>query len=301
MALRKGNAFWTGWGSKTTVGHVRDRQGVPKKEVSTERYKGFRIYESADGWTVPELDRGSLFESKREVKRFIDWEVKHMARNPKRKRKTVNPGWFSRTKDRGKYVVLSGGIPVHSGELSKSEALLMAKEARRAGDRQVRMAKANPKRKRNARTWHTITARMVGKYLEGFGNVLAHDVGKKYYVQDGSYFVENDAQMAARLGKAVNPRTLVPAKLKMMPNGTIKVLVSPGAMAKMRVGNPSKSTKALLDSLGYSVLTHRKDAWGKKHRYMVTPHGSGPTNYFDSAADLKRYALRVARDRKLFA
>ena len=36
--------------------------------------------------------------------------------------------------------------------------------------------------------------------------------------------------------RTVNPRTLVPAKLKMMPNGTIKVLVSPGAMAKMRVG-----------------------------------------------------------------
>lgn len=207
MALRKGNAFWTGWGSKTTVGHVRDRQGVPKKEVSTERYKGFRIYESADGWTVPELDRGSLFESKREVKRFIDWEVKHMARNPKRKRKTVNPGWFSRTKDRGKYVVLSEGIPVHSGELSKSEALLMAKEARRAGDRQVRMAKANPKH------------------------------------------------------KAVNPRTLVPAKLKMMPNGTIKVLVSPGAMAKIqgtnRRGNPTTWGTAYFTSLSAAVRYYK--------------------------------------------
>ena len=40
--------------------------------------------------------------------------------------------------------------------------------------------------------------------------------------------------------RTVNPRTLVPAKLKMMPNGTIKVLVSPGAMAKMRVGNPAR-------------------------------------------------------------
>lgn len=37
-----------------------------------------------------------------------------------------------------------------------------------------------------------------------------------------------------------NPRTLVPAKLKMMPNGTVKVLVSPGAMAKLRVENPAR-------------------------------------------------------------
>ena len=58
------------------MGHVRDRQGVPKKEVSTERYKGFRIYKAADGWTVPQLDPGSWFEDKREVKRFMDREVK---------------------------------------------------------------------------------------------------------------------------------------------------------------------------------------------------------------------------------
>lgn len=147
----------------------------------SSRYHGYRLQRLATGeWTVPQLDPGSRFEDKHEAKRFVDSEVGTS--------RTINPGWFSRTKDRGKYVVLSEGIPVHSGELSKSEALLMAKEARRAGDRQVRMAKANPKHKR------------------------------------------------------VNPRTLVPAKLKMMPNGTIKVLVSPGAVARLKAqsGNPGK-------------------------------------------------------------
>ncbi len=204
----------------------------------SSRYHGYRLQKLATGeWTVPQLDPGSRFEDKHEAKRFVDSEVGTS--------RTINPGWFSRTKDRGKYVVLSGGIPVHSGELSKSEALLMAKEARRAGDRQVRMAKANPKHKR------------------------------------------------------VNLRTLVSAKLKKMPNGTIKVLVSPGAVAKLKAqsSNPSMKNAYIIDEttgkivktgMSWAAAYKQAETWTKnsrnKHTYLAMeakPSGRAPIGKWD--------------------
>jgi hypothetical protein len=58
----------------------------------------------------------------------------------KRKRKN---SWLKRAVSRGGYMVLDGdGLPVHTGrDLSKTEALQMAREARKAGDRGVHLVK----------------------------------------------------------------------------------------------------------------------------------------------------------------
>lgn len=68
---------------KTTVYHLRGkRAGV--KESSTSRYKGYAIYKRTEGFTVPALDRESVFDDKREAKRFID-----AMKNPRRRKRNL--------------------------------------------------------------------------------------------------------------------------------------------------------------------------------------------------------------------
>lgn len=66
--------------------------------------------------------------------------------NPKRKRNS----WLKRAITRSKYMVLDGeGHPVHTGrDLSKTEALKIAKAARRDGEKGIRLVKSNPRRRR---------------------------------------------------------------------------------------------------------------------------------------------------------
>lgn len=227
------------------MGHVRDRQGVPKKEVSTERYKGFRIYESADGWTVPELDRGSLFESKREVKRFIDFEVKNMARNPRRRN--------NRGESTTSYTVHSSAGQKTFGYLKSARVFAQA-EANRLGTsvgidqnrhdgKRAKHWEVRPKGGRavNPRTMQTYYfyengTRLIAQYRSG-----SKAIALKYFAKSFPFvYRRGNFTVTTTNGRAVNPSTLVPAKLQRMPNGTIKVLVSPGAMAKMRVGNPTR-------------------------------------------------------------
>lgn len=48
-----------------------------------------------------------------------------------------------------------------------------------------------------------------------------------------------------------------------------------------------------LESLGYTLQRNQKDSLGKTHKYRTVPMGSGPINYFDSVADLKKYCEQV--------
>lgn len=254
-------------------------------------FKGYRIYKTADGgWTVPELD-SSVFEDKTQAKRFISEWTKRRG-NPKamkrhtRKRK-CNPTTYGTSY----FTSRSAAIRYYSYEEDPTAAV-----ARKIREGQIRIGKPPIKSgqrlttvdggaryaitESNPRAWKTITARDVGKYFEGFGNVLGRDVGKKYYIEDGSHFVENDEQMARRLGKS-NPKRggmvkvlghtvrvgtkkhamlvdrkkhasdlqksetgLIPAKLKRMPNGTYKVYVAPGAMVKLNPARRNGSTYA---------------------------------------------------------
>jgi hypothetical protein len=259
------------------------------KTRTSRLYKGYRIDGDGKQFTV----QGNRFTTMREAQRWVDAEVREegaaaryheretaralraeeraererdrrekreaarAARIPKAKAARVGRGTVtSRYKGYTLKRQAEGGWVVP--QLDSGSVFEDKHEAKRFVDSQI----YGVKMKRNTRTrrtrrnpvWKTITRAMVGRYLEGFGNVLVRDVGKKYYVQDGSYFVENDAQMAERLGKAANPRgrgrrqtvgTLVPAKLKRMPNGTIKVLVSPGAVARLKgiVTNPTPRRK----------------------------------------------------------
>ena len=55
----------------------------------------------------------------------------------------------------------------------------------------------------------------------------------------------------------------------------------------------------LAKSIGYSLHMWQRDYKGKLHRYRTSPSdGSGPTNYFDSMADLMRYIRNVEQIRE---
>ena len=77
--------------------------------------------------------------------------------------------------------------------------------------------------------------RLIAQYRSG-----SKAIALKYFAKSfPRVYRRGNFTVTTTNGRAVNPRTLVSAKLQRMPNGTIKVLVSPGAMAKMRVGNPA--------------------------------------------------------------
>ena len=73
---------------RSSAGQARSSSG---RKSGSIRFKGYRISQNAEGeWTVPELDRGSTFESKTEAKRFVNyWAKKNRGRAVmKKKRKT---------------------------------------------------------------------------------------------------------------------------------------------------------------------------------------------------------------------
>lgn len=71
------------FGTQTTTYRIGRRGKPSTKQVSTITYKGYKIFydKSVDGWFIPQIDRESMFESKKEAKRFIDDEVKIMGRS----------------------------------------------------------------------------------------------------------------------------------------------------------------------------------------------------------------------------
>ena len=72
--------------------------------------------------------------------------------------------------------------------------------------------------------------RLIAQYRSG-----SKAIALKYFAKSfPRVYRRGNFTVTTTNGRAVNPSTLVPAKLQRMPNGTIKVLVSPGAMAKMR-------------------------------------------------------------------
>jgi len=92
MAKRRRNSFFDRFRTQTHY-HIERGTGRVAKARATGSYKGYRIYDTGDGWTVPELDKESVFESKREAKRFVDYQVKHMNKRNSKKR---NPRhWFA--------------------------------------------------------------------------------------------------------------------------------------------------------------------------------------------------------------
>ena len=67
-------------GSREYVGHVGKRGQVSKSSMSSV-YKGYTVYASGDAFTVPQIDRESRFDTKKDARRFIDDTVKH-SHNP---------------------------------------------------------------------------------------------------------------------------------------------------------------------------------------------------------------------------
>ena len=72
-------------GGRTTVLKMgkRARRAPVTKHVSVSMHKGYTVYQSGDAFTVPQLDRESRFDTKRDAQRFIDDEVK-LRRNGKK-------------------------------------------------------------------------------------------------------------------------------------------------------------------------------------------------------------------------
>lgn len=88
------------FGTQTTTYRVGRRGKPSTKQVSTITYKGYKIFydKSVDGWFIPQIDRESMFESKKEAKRFIDDEVKVMRHgNPNYRLETKDGTWVGTT------------------------------------------------------------------------------------------------------------------------------------------------------------------------------------------------------------
>ena len=69
-------------GSRTTVKHIDKRSRAITTTTGSGAYKGYQILKHGDGtFEVPQIDRESRFDTKRDAQRFIDDEVKY-ARNP---------------------------------------------------------------------------------------------------------------------------------------------------------------------------------------------------------------------------
>lgn len=101
-------------------------------------------------------------------------------------------------------------------------------------------------------TVHSGSARKVFGYLskakayaQAEANILRTSVGIDQNRHDGKRgkHWEVRPKMGNGRRRVVNAGTLVPAKLKRMPNGTIKVLVSPGAVAKLRARSTNPSMR----------------------------------------------------------
>ena len=83
----KGNPVWPfgpgqPLGSRTTVTHIDKRSRAVTTTTGSGNHKSYQILKHGDGtFEVPQIDRESRFDTKRDAQRFIDDEVKY-ARNP---------------------------------------------------------------------------------------------------------------------------------------------------------------------------------------------------------------------------
>jgi hypothetical protein len=161
----------------------RSGRSSGKSARVSSRYKGYRLAGGRDGWEVPELDKGSLFDSKADAKKFVDAQVRS------------NP----------------------------------------VATRKIKRVTAKAKRTRT------------------------------------------------------NPATLIPAKLKRMPNGKIKVFVSPGAAAKLR-GNP-------VGAQHYTAYSQREakavaSQWKKAgHQDVRIRKGPGGEEWYVSSLGTSQYRM----------
>ena len=81
---------WFDWGRKTTVHRVGGRYAG--SSTSTSSFKGHRIYKTASGYSVPDIDRESVFDDKTQAKRFItSWSKNNRGRKMARKRTNTSP------------------------------------------------------------------------------------------------------------------------------------------------------------------------------------------------------------------
>lgn len=78
----KGNPMWPfgpgqPLGSRTTHSHIDRRSGAHTTVTKSAVYKGYAIFQTGTGeFEVPQIDRESRFDTKKDAQRFIDDEVK---------------------------------------------------------------------------------------------------------------------------------------------------------------------------------------------------------------------------------
>lgn len=240
------------------------------KETSRAEYKGYTIYwrevGGVLGWTVPGIDRESVFDDKREARRFIDAMTKRT--NPSF-RKSMKEAKKREAASRAKWGTDYGGIASESIRSTKT-AVRVAKRLKKAGQRIKARGDEygdlgsifNPKR-RNGRSYARKGVPMgVPRYnfdprkgdvfyLSGKKATVKrrYDDGGTDYVDftrpvDGTTgmsvgnlyqasYVPETSRFAGYRGKS-NPKrpTTVPATI-VMENGKARVFVSPAVMRKM--------------------------------------------------------------------
>lgn len=61
------------------------------------------------------------------------------------------------------------------------------------------------------------------------------------------------------------------------------------------------TARQAVNALGYQLTRNQRDAFGRKRAYRTSPIATmngGPTNYFDTAAQVERWAKQVQQVRE---
>ena len=188
----------------------------------------------------------------------------------------------------------SGRYPVDPGSRFEDKH-----EAKRFGDSdwEVRPKGGRAVNPRTMQTYYFYEngTRLIAQYRSG-----SKAIALKYFAKSFPFvYRRGNFTVTTTNGRAVNPRTLVSAKLQRMPNGTIKVLVSPGAVAKLKAqsSNPSMKNAYIIDEttgkivktgMSWAAAYKQAETWTKnsrnKHTYLAMeakPSGRAPIGKWD--------------------
>ena len=259
-----------------------------KKTRTSRLYKGYRIDGDGKRFTV----QGNHFDTMKEAQRWVDVEVREEAAHRRfDARETARLLREERKAEREQIR--------REKEQEREEASAKRKAARRAS--------GESKRKSSGGRRHTgasVSSRYHGYRLQrlatGEWTVPQLDPGSRFEDKhEAKRFVDSEVGTMRRGNPNPNPRTLVSAKLKMMPNGTIKVLVSPGAVAKLKAqsSNPSMKNAYIIDEttgkivktgMSWAAAYKQAETWTKnsrnKHTYLAMeakPSGRAPIGEWD--------------------
>ena len=201
------------------------------KTTRTSRlYKGYRI--DGDGSGKRFTVQGNTFGTMREAQRWVDAEIRE-------------EGAAARYHERETARALRAEAKAER-ERDRREKREAARKVKAARVPKVKAAKVGRGTGTSRYKGYTLKRQAEGGWVVpqlDSGSVFEDKHEAKRFVDSQIYGVQMKRNgrgrsprrnAATRKRRTVKTGTLVPAKLKRMPNGTIKVLVSPGAVARLK-------------------------------------------------------------------